>query len=134
MTPQTYMEPKLLTPLELKVMNILWSLKEAYVKDIIAHWPEPPAPAYNTVSTVIRILEEDKKGFVGHQTVGRSHLYYPKVSRACYQQWALRNMIDSVFAGSLTGMVSSLLDDDDVSPDELDALRDLIDQSDDASA
>lgn len=128
------MEPKLLTPLELKVMNILWSLKEAYVKDIVAHWPEQPAPAYNTVSTVIRILEEDKKGFVGHKTVGRSHLYYPVVSRHCYQQRALRNMIDSVFAGSLTGMVSSLLDDEEVSSDEIDALRDLIEQSDNPSA
>ncbi len=124
------MEPKLLTPLELKVMNVLWSLKEAYVKDIMAHWPEEPAPAYNTVSTVIRILEEDKKGFVGHKTVGRAHLYYPLVNRTCYQQRALRNMIDSVFAGSLTGMVSSLLGDEAVCADELDALRDLIDQSD----
>ena len=124
------MEPKLLTPLELKVMNVLWSLKEAYVKDIMAHWPEEPAPAYNTISTVIRILEEDKKGFVGHKTVGRAHLYYPLVNRTCYQQRALRNMIDSVFAGSLTGMVSSLLGDEEVCADELDALRDLIDQSD----
>lgn len=124
------MEQKLLTPLELKVMNILWSLRRAYVKDIITHWPEQPAPAYNTVSTVIRILEDDKKAFVGHETVGRSHLYFPLVSRSCYQQRALRNMIDSVFSGSLTGMVSSLLDDEEISVDEIDTLRSLIDQSD----
>jgi predicted transcriptional regulator len=125
------MEPKLLTPLELKVMNVLWALRQAYVKDIIAHWPDSPSPAYNTVSTVIRILEEEKKGFVGHRSVGRGHLYFPLVSRTCYQQRAVRNMIDSVFAGSLTGMVSSLLDDEDVSTDELDALREMIDNSDD---
>jgi len=124
------MDQKMLTPLELKVMNILWSLKEAYVKDIIAHWPEKPAPAYNTVSTVIRILEDEKKAFVGHKTVGRSHLYFPIVGRSKYQQRALHNMIDNVFSGSLTGMVSSLLDDEQVSTDELDALRNLIDNSD----
>ncbi len=121
-------DQKLLTPLELKVMNLLWCQKEAYVKDLVSNWPEHPAPAYNTVSTVVRILEE-KKGFVGHKAMGRSHLYYPLVSRRRYQQFALRDMIDSVFAGSLTGMVSTLLNGEKVSNQEIEALRDMINES-----
>jgi BlaI family transcriptional regulator, penicillinase repressor len=119
-------DPRTLTPLELKVMNLLWSLKQAYVKDLVAHWPEECAPAYNTVSTVVRILEE-KKGFVGHQAVGRSHLYHPLISRRKYQQYALHNLLDNVFAGSLTGMVSTLLSDGNVSREEIEELRDMID-------
>ena len=70
------MEQKLLTPLELKVMNILWSLKKAFVKEIIAQWPDQDSlPAYNTISTIVRILEE--KGYVQHEAFGRSHQYFP---------------------------------------------------------
>lgn len=123
------LDPKILTPLELKVMNLLWNMKEAYVKDLIARWPEECVPAYNTVSTVVRILE-DKKGFVGHKVVGRSHLYHPLISRLKYQQYALHNMLDNVFAGSLTGMVSTLLKGEKVSQAEIDELKGMIESGD----
>ena len=122
------MDSKLLIPLELKVMNILWGLKKAFVKELITKWPEPKAPAYNTVSTIVRILEE--KGFVGHESKGRSHEYFPTISKTRYQKRLLRSVMDNVFSGSLTGMVSSLLDNEKISKDELSALKDLIDNSD----
>ncbi|WNJ19564.1 BlaI/MecI/CopY family transcriptional regulator [Pontibacter sp. G13] len=121
------MEQKLLTPLELKVMNVLWELERGFVKDIIAHWPETPPPAYNTISTIVRILA-DKKGYVGHEAVGRSHAYFPIVSKPAYQKQLLRNVRDNVFSGSLTGMVSQLLSDEYISSEEIDALRNLIDE------
>ena len=62
------MSKKLLTALELKVMNILWDKKQAFVKELIEEWNEEPVPAYNTISTVVRILQE--KGFVGHKAFG----------------------------------------------------------------
>jgi len=65
------MAKKILTPLELKVMNTLWVLEKAFVKDILKHWDEEPAPAYNTVSTIVRILAE--KGFITHKAHGRTH-------------------------------------------------------------
>lgn len=120
------MEPKLLTPLELKVMNLLWRLKKGFVKDLIAQWPDSPAPKYNTVSTIVRILEE--KGYVGHDSQGRSHCYFPVVSRGKYQQRLLRNVLDNVFAGSMTGLVSTLLNQDSISEGELDELRKIIDE------
>lgn len=122
------MEEKLLTPLELKVMQLLWSQKHAFVKDLIAAWPDDPAPKYNTVSTVVRILEE--KGFVAHEAYGRSHRYQPVLSKGKYQQRLLRSVMQDVFAGSLTGMVSSLLSEKPLDEQERAALRDLIDQSD----
>jgi len=123
-------EPKLLTPLELKVMNILWSLKKAFVKEIIAEWSEKPEPAYNTVSTIVRILAEKK--YVAHESHGRSHRYYPIVSKGKYQKRLLSNVMENVFSGSLTGMVSSLLDDQKISRTDLDELKRMIEDSEDS--
>lgn len=120
-------DQKLLTPLELKVMNLLWTLKKAFVKEIIAHWPDKE-PAYNTISTIVRILEE--KGFVAHESFGRSHQYFPLVTKGKYQKRLLKNVMDNVFSGSLTGMVSSLLSQEELSGQDLDEIKQLLDQSD----
>jgi BlaI family penicillinase repressor len=122
-------ENKLLTPLELKVMNILWSLKKAFVKEIIQKWPDKPEPAYNTISTIVRILQD--KEFVGHESQGRSHQYFPLVSKGKYQQRLLKNVMDNVFAGSLTGMVSSLLSQEKLSDKEVHEIKQLLADSDD---
>ena len=112
-------------------MNILWQLKRAYVKDIIAAWEEEPLPKYNTISTIVRILEE-KKGYVSHEATGRSHQYFPIVTRGNYQKRLMRNVLENVFSGSMTGMVSSLLDAETLSQQELDDLRNLIDDNADS--
>jgi predicted transcriptional regulator len=121
------MDAKLLTPLELKVMNILWAEKKVFVRDIVARWPEEPGPAYNTISTIVRILEE--KGFVGHESIGRGHAYYPLIQRKGYQKRLLQNVIDNVFAGSMTGLMSTLLEQRKVSAEELETLKRMIDES-----
>ena len=118
---------KLLTGLEQKVMNLLWDLEKAFVKELIEKWNEEPVPAYNTVSTVVRILQE--KGYVGHEAFGRSHRYYPLIEREEYQKRFMKNVLKNVFSGSLTSMVSSLVDNDDISNDELDEIRKLIDDA-----
>ncbi|MFN4946534.1 MAG: BlaI/MecI/CopY family transcriptional regulator, partial [Chryseotalea sp.] len=73
-----------LTKAEDQVMQVLWKLEKAFVKDIIEQLPEPK-PAYNTVSTIVRILE--KKKFVRHKEVGRGHLYIPKVAKTAYRDY-----------------------------------------------
>lgn len=123
-------DKKLLTPLELKVMNLLWRKKQALVKDLIEEWPDNPAPAYNTVSTMVRILKE--KGFVGHRSQGRSHEYFPIVTRAKYQKWHISSVLNHVFAGSKQGLISTLLDEEQLNEQELDALKSLIDQNTDS--
>ncbi len=113
-------------------MNLLWSLERAFVKDLLLHWPvegKEKLPNYNTVSTVVRILEE--KAYVSHEAFGRSHQYYALVSKREYQKRFMKNAVEHVFSGSLSGMISSLLDNQGgLSATELNKLRDLIDKSD----
>lgn len=119
---------KLLTALELKVMNILWDLERAFVKEIIEKWSEEPVPAYNTVSTIVRILEE--KGYAGHETFGRSYRYYPEINRAEYQKKLLGNVLDNAFSGSFSTLVSTLVEGRNLSDGEVEVLKDLIEKSD----
>ena len=96
-------ELKELTRAEDQVMQILWKLEKAFVKDIIEQMPEPK-PAYNTVSTIVRILET--KGFIGHKAYGKTHEYHPLVSKERYTKFYLNNMIKGYFNGSFQNLVS----------------------------
>ncbi|MEZ4886952.1 MAG: BlaI/MecI/CopY family transcriptional regulator [Chitinophagales bacterium] len=120
----------LLTPLELKVMNILWKLKKACVKDILQHWQEKPRPAYNTVSTIVRILQKTEKGpYVGHEAVGRNHYYLPIISKDTYQKRLISNVLDNAFGGSASSLVSALMDNEGIDNEELNDIQDLINKS-----
>lgn len=121
------MSKKLLTGLELQVMNQLWDRDRAFVKAMVDEWPHEPKPAYNTISTVVRILED--KGFVAHEAFGRSHQYFPLVKREEYQKNLMKSVLENVFAGSVTSMVSTLVDNEDISSSELEAIRKMIDEA-----
>jgi len=121
----------ILTPLELKVMDILWKLKKGFVKDILEHWPDSPAPAYNTISTIVRILQ-DKKGCIGHIAHGRTHEYVPMLSKDEYQKAFISQAVEKVFEGSLSTLLSTLIGNEKVSMDELAELRKIIDQNGDS--
>ena len=97
------MELKELTKAEEQVMQILWEIKKGFVKDVIEKMPEPK-PAYNTVSTIIRILE--KKGFVGYKSFGKTHEYYPLIARDLYRSFFLKNFMGNYFGGSIRNLVS----------------------------
>ena len=92
-----------LTKAEEQVMQILWDEQEGFVKDLLQHFPEPK-PAYNTVSTIIRILE--KKGFVDHHSFGKSHRYYPLVSREQYRNERFSNIMKDYFNNSMKQVLS----------------------------
>lgn len=94
---------KELTRAEDQVMQILWKLEKGFVKDIIEHMREPK-PAYNTVSTIVRILET--KGFVDHKTYGKTHEYFPVISKDKYTKFYLNNLIKGYFNGSFQNLVS----------------------------
>ena len=100
-------------------MHLLWELDKAFVKDIVELMPDPK-PAYNTVSTIIRILE--KKGFVGHNAYGKTHEYYPLVSRKDYTRSYMKSFIRNYFSGSFQEMVSFFAREDNMSVSELDEL------------
>lgn len=110
---------KELTKAEEQVMQFLWKLEKAFVKDIVERMDEPK-PAYNTVSTIIRILE--RKGFVGHNAYGKTHEYYPLISRKEYTQSFMKNFMRNYFSGSFQEMVSFFAREDKMSISELDEL------------
>jgi BlaI family penicillinase repressor len=96
-------EMKELTRAEDQVMQLLWKLNKGFVKDIIEQMPDPK-PAYNTVSTIIRILET--KGFVGHKAYGKTHEYFPLITKERYTKFYLNNLIKGYFNGSFPNLVS----------------------------
>ncbi|PKO95980.1 MAG: hypothetical protein CVU12_07510 [Bacteroidetes bacterium HGW-Bacteroidetes-7] len=117
---------KELTKAELQIMQLLWSKKKAYVNDLLDGMPEPK-PAYNTVSTIVRILE--RKGFVSHETYGKTHLYYALIDREIYLNSMMKGIMNSFFSGSITNMVSFLSKKEGISIDEADKLMEIITKS-----
>ncbi|MFD1255863.1 BlaI/MecI/CopY family transcriptional regulator [Mucilaginibacter terrae] len=108
---------KELTKAEEQVMQILWQLKEGIVKQILDKMPDDPKPAYNTVSTVVRVLES--KGFVHHKAYGNSHVYFPIVSEDDYKKFAFDKMIKSYFNNSYKSLVSYLVKEQKLNLSEL---------------
>jgi len=108
---------KELTKAEEQVMQILWQLKEAIVKQILEKMPDDPKPAYNTVSTVVRVLES--KGFVDHKAYGNSHVYFPIVSEEEYKKFAFDKVIKSYFNNSYKSLVSYLVKEQKLNLSEL---------------
>jgi len=94
---------KELTKAEEQIMQELWTLGKAFVKDIIDRLPDPK-PAYNTVSTIIRILE--KKGFIDHYAHGKTHQYFPVISKTDYTKSYFRNFLSGYFNNSFQEMLS----------------------------
>lgn len=110
---------KELTKAEDQVMQILWQLEKAFVKDIIEVMPKPK-PAYNTVSTIVRILET--KGFVDHKTYGKTHEYFPIIAKEKYTKFYLNNMIKGHFNGSFQNLVSFFAKENQLNTNDLEKL------------
>ena len=110
---------KELTRAEEQIMQILWELEKGFVKDVVDRFPEPK-PAYNTVSTIIRILEQ--KGFVDHLAYGKTFEYFPQVSKKEYTRSFMKNFISNYFSGSFQEMVSFFAREDKLSVSELNEL------------
>lgn len=110
---------KELTRAEEQIMQILWDIKKGFVRDILDRLPEPK-PAYNTVSTIIRILE--KKGFVGYTAYGKTHEYYPLIAKNNYRSYTLGNMVSNYFGGSIENLLSFFARDKQMDIRELDGM------------
>ena len=110
---------KQLTKAEEEVMQLLWTLQKANVASLLDELPEPK-PAYNTVSTIIRILED--KGFVSHEKVGKGHVYFPLMKKEEYSNQRLNTLVDGYFQGSFKSMVSFFMKKNDISLKELEEI------------
>lgn len=116
---------KQLTKAEEEIMQILWELKETNVAGIINEIPEPK-PAYNTVSTIVRILEN--KGFVDHRKKGKGYLYFPIVEKETYSDQSITQLMNNYFNGSFKSMVSFFMKKNDMSTSDLERILKEIDK------
>ena len=114
-----------LTRAEEQVMQVLWKLEKAYVRDILDEFPKPK-PAYNTVSTIVRILE--KKGFIGYKAFGKAHEYYPLVSKKVYRKKYFKGFLSSYFGNSYMALTSFFTKDEDLSLQELEEMKAMIEK------
>ena len=105
-----------LTNKEEELLQILWNLKKAYVKEVVAALPNPK-PHYNTISTVIRNMEE--KGFIKHNVFGNTHQYYPNISKEEYRKKYMQKTIQNYFENSYKNVVSFFAKEEKISIEEL---------------
>jgi BlaI family transcriptional regulator, penicillinase repressor len=115
---------KELTRAEEQIMQVLWQIGKGFVNDILEHLPEPK-PAYTTVSTIIRIL--DKKGFVSYKAYGKTHEYFPLVSKKQYARSRITNLLGNYFGNSVPSLASFLTNEENLSLEELEEMRSIMD-------
>ena len=115
--------PQELTRAELEIMQVLWAKGAVVVHDILDEMDEPK-PAYNTVSTIVRILE--KKGFVSHKAYGKTHEYYPLILKDDYARRYMDTVLNNFFGGSVSRLVSFFSENKAISLEETDAILDML--------
>lgn len=122
------MQLRELTKAEEEIMRVLWKLQKGFVKDVLAELPEPK-PAYNTVSTIIRILE--KKELVGYTAYGKTHEYYPLITEEQYRRFQTEQLMTNYFGGSLKKLVSFFVLEKNISLSEADEIINLLNKNKD---
>jgi BlaI family penicillinase repressor len=116
---------KEITKAQEDLLKALWEIKEGAISDVLDSLDDPK-PAYNTVATVIKVLE--KKGYVSHKTYGKTHVYFAVVSKKDYAQHLMKDTFKGLFNGSLNLMVSSFVKNKDVSLRELEELKEMLEK------
>ena len=116
---------KKLTKAEEQIMHVLWELEKGFVNDIVSLLPEPK-PAYNTVSTIVRILEQ--KGFISHKAYGRTHEYFPIVLKEDYSREYLNNFTQNYFSNSYKALASFFAQSETLSIKELEEIKILVEE------
>jgi predicted transcriptional regulator len=122
--PKSLQRP--LTEVELELMRMIWTLGECTIREVHSALPKERDLAYTTVATMIKILEQ--KGVLAGYKKERAHLFVPTISREDYERQSLKHLSDNLFQGKASSMVSRLLDDGDLSEEELRSIKNLLDQ------
>ena len=120
-----YIHMQKLTNKEEEIMHILWTLEKAFVKDVLAEMKDEK-PHYNTLSTIIRNLEE--KGYVSYNAYGKTHQYYPIVSKETYKKHFMNTAIENYFNNSYKNVVSFFAKEEKISIDDLKEIIALIEK------
>jgi predicted transcriptional regulator len=111
---------------EEQIMQAFWSLEKAFIKEIIPQLPDPK-PHYNSVATMVKILEE--KGFLSHETIGNIYRYFPVISREDYQKHAMKDIVRQYFNNSYPSMLAFFAKEQKISESELTEILEIIKSS-----
>ena len=107
---------KRMTPKEEEVLIRFWTYGPLFIRELLELYDEPK-PHYNTLSTIVRILEE--KGYIGYKVYGNTHQYYALISQEEYRKGKLQKIVDAYFGNSYKHVVSALIEEDEISIEEL---------------
>lgn len=115
-----------LTKSEERIMQVLWKLQNAFVKDIIDELDEEPKPPYNTISSIVRLLE--KKGYVAYKAYGKTYEYFPAISKEAYTKTTFSKLFSGYFDNSPTSLLSFMVKEEKLSESDIAELKALIDK------
>nr|WP_067059581.1 BlaI/MecI/CopY family transcriptional regulator [Mucilaginibacter sp. L294] len=116
-----------LTKTEERVMQVLWNLKKAFVKDIIEAMPDDPKPPYNTISSVVRLLQ--KKHYVDYTAYGKTYEYFPAITKAEYRKASFKKMFTGYFDNSVESLLSFMVKEQKLGEDDIRKIQELIDKN-----
>ena len=116
-----------LTKTEERIMQILWKLQKAFVKDIIDQLDEEPKPPYNTISSIVRLLE--KKGYVNYKAYGKTYEYFPAISKDEYTKTTFSKMLSGYFDSSPASLLSFMVKEEKLSEKDIEEIKKLINEN-----
>lgn len=116
-----------LTKAEERIMQIVWRLRKAFVKDIIEQMEEEPKPPYNTISSIVRLLE--KKGYLGYKAYGKTYEYFPAISKEDYTKTTFSKLYSGYFDSSPVSLLSFMVKEQSLSESDIAELRELINKN-----
>jgi BlaI family penicillinase repressor len=116
-----------LTKTEERVMQVLWHLKKGFVKDIIEAIPDDPKPPYNTISSIVRLLE--KKGYIDYKAYGKTYEYFPAISKVEYRKTFFKKMFTGYFDDSVESLLSFMVREQKLGADDIQKIKEIIDQN-----
>lgn len=117
----------ILTDGEMKIMKIIWQLGEATVSDVLKRQENNKNLAYNTILTMMRIMED--KGYISHKKKGKAHIFSPVISASQARIKAIKHMMDNFFNGSPELLVQSLVESKNISLDDIERIKKIIDEN-----
>ncbi|UYW02403.1 BlaI/MecI/CopY family transcriptional regulator [Flavobacterium agricola] len=112
-----------LTNKEEEIMHIIWQIQKGFINDILEEMPEPK-PHYNTLSTIVRLLED--KGFLAHKSYGKSHQYYPIITLDKYRSKYVDESLKKYFSNSVSNLISHFVKDEKLSENEIQEILEII--------
>lgn len=115
-----------LTKAEERIMQVLWKLKNAFVKDIIGELDDEPKPPYNTISSIVRLLE--KKGYVNYRAYGKTYEYFPAITKEDYTKTTFSKLFSGYFDSSPANLLSFMVREEKLSEKDIEEIKKLINQ------